>query len=162
MGLFSAAKDHAPNAALVSLSSCMGAQKNQMFDYIDSYDTNLHVPQTTRKRKENMSHTITHVNTKRIQAQDFEDDEARILQIDFAMNYSCEYQNEVQSVLWRRGSVMLFTAAVTYKDTCKTYLICSNSCDKGKNTIAVFLSTLYELTENDGQGHLHEIMWSAI
>ena len=53
--------------------------------------------------KENMGHKVTHVNTKRIQAQDFKDDktddEARILQMDFAMHYSCEYQNEVQSAL---------------------------------------------------------------
>ena len=147
------------------------------WEYEDKLGTNdvvrkilvCNVKEATAKKllmmlKENMRHTITHVNTKRIQAQDFEDDkiddEARILQIDFAMNYSCEYQNEVQSALWSRGSVMLFTAAVTYKDTCKTYLICSNSCDKGKNTIAVFLSTLYELIENDGHGPLHEIIWS--
>ena len=50
---------------------------------------------------------------------------------------------------------MLLTEAVTYKDTCKTY-----SCDKGKNTIAVFLSMLYELFENDGHGPLHETIWS--
>ena len=36
----------------------------------------------------------------------------RVLQMDFAMNYACEYQNEVQSALWSRESVMLFTAAV--------------------------------------------------
>ena len=60
--------------------------------------------------KENMGHTVTHVNTKRIQAKDFEDDktddEARIPQINFAMNYSCEYQNEVQSALWSSGYVV--------------------------------------------------------
>jgi len=114
--------------------------------------------------KHSMKQTIVHINTKRIQAQDFKDDkideEARILQIDFAMNYSCEYQNEVQSALWSRGSVMLFTAAVTYKTDCKTYLICSNSSDKGKNTIAVFLSTLYELIEDGSRDPQHEIIWS--
>ena len=47
--------------------------------------------------------TAVHINVKRIQAHDFEDDKktsfVRILQVDFAMNYSCEYQNEVQSAL---------------------------------------------------------------
>ena len=52
---------------------------------------------------------VKHVHMKRIQAQCFEDDKSndnsRVLRVDFAMNYSCEYQNEVQSALWGRASV---------------------------------------------------------
>ena len=47
--------------------------------------------------------TGNHVSAKRIQAQALQDDtndpNARVLQIDFAMAYQCEYQNEVQSAL---------------------------------------------------------------
>ena len=43
---------------------------------------------------------IIHVNIKHIQSADeFENDNSktkRILHIDFAINYSCEYQNKVQ------------------------------------------------------------------
>ena len=62
----------------------------------------------------------------------------------FAMSYSCEYQAEIQSALWSRASVTLFTAAVFYKDTTKTYLICSNTNDKGKDTVYTFVNRLYE------------------
>ena len=40
--------------------------------------------------------TLQHINVKRIQASEFESDKfkesTRVLQVDFAMNYSCEYQ----------------------------------------------------------------------
>ena len=62
-----------------------------------------------------------------------------VLQIEFEMIYSCEYQNEIQSDLWSLRNVMLFTAALTYKSVCKTFLIVSDSHDKGKDTIGVFV-----------------------
>lgn len=59
---------------------------------------------------------MAHVNTKRVQHAEFEKDkidpESRIIQIDFAMSFSCEYQNEVQRALLSRATVLLFTAAV--------------------------------------------------
>ena len=58
------------------------------------------------------------------------------------MNYFCEYQNGIQSVFWNRQSVMLFTAAMTYKSLCKTYLVVSDSHDEGKDNVAVFLDFL--------------------
>ncbi len=83
---------------------------------------------------------LTHINTKRIQAQEFEKDKkrenARVLQIDFAMNYSCEYQTKIQSALWSRASVTLSTAAAITKDSCQSFLICSDTKDKDKDTIA--------------------------
>ena len=52
-----------------------------------------------------------HTRVKRIQSDAFESlkEANRILQIDFAMAYSCEYQDEIQSALWSRASVTLFT-----------------------------------------------------
>ena len=44
-----------------------------------------------------------HIGLKRVQAEEFAKDKnneaVRILQMDFAMNFSCEYQNEVQRAL---------------------------------------------------------------
>ena len=89
---------------------------------------------------------LTHVNIKRIHSlqlqEDLQNPEACVLQIDFAMSYSCEYQNEIQSAIWSHESVMLFTAAMTYKAECKTFLILSDSRDKGKDTPAVFIDFL--------------------
>ena len=93
------------------------------------------------------NNVLTHVNIKQIQSLQFQEDlqnpEAHVLQIDFSMSYSCEYQNEIQSVLWSHESVMSFTAAMTYKAECKTFLIVSDSRDKGKDTVTVFIDFLY-------------------
>ena len=56
-----------------------------------------------------------HVRIKQIIHDNFEQDKkdskCHLLQVDFAMAYSCEYQNEVQSALWSHQTVNLFTAA---------------------------------------------------
>ena len=91
---------------------------------------------------------VRHINIKRIQAEEFQEDQStpnvRILQMDFAMNYSCEYQEEVQSAPWSRASVTLFTAAAMNDGKCKTFLICSDTKEKTKDTIAVFVDHLCE------------------
>ena len=63
-----------------------------------------------------------HTRVKRIQSDAFEKlkETNRILEIDFAITYSCEYQDEIPSALWSRANVTLFTAAVFYKETTKT------------------------------------------
>jgi len=70
------------------------------------------------------------VNNKRIQAAAFNDDKAnvdkRVLHMDFAMSYSCEYQNEVQSALWSRANVTLLTATITENGQTRSLLICSD------------------------------------
>ena len=81
-----------------------------------------------------------------------------MLQIDFAMSYSCEYQNEIQSAVWSHESVMLFTAAMTYKAECKTFLILSDSRDKGKDTVAVFIDFLYN--HFGATDAMEDIIWS--
>ena len=57
------------------------------------------------------------VRVKRIQEAELESDKktARVVQIDFAMAYQCEYQDEVQSALWSRQSVTLVTVAVFHQ-----------------------------------------------
>ena len=93
-----------------------------------------------------------HVRVKRIQSAQFEEDKekSRVLQVDFAMAYSCEYQDEVQSALWSRSSVQLFTAALFVKGECKTYLICSDTHNKGKDAVFTFINELYEHFDSSG------------
>ena len=86
-----------------------------------------------------------HVRVKHIQAQSLESCKQdktviTIIQMDFAMAYSCEYQNEVQSALWNRSSVTLFTVAIFKDDECDTYLIVSDT--KGKSSIYTFVRYL--------------------
>ena len=47
------------------------------------------------------------------------------------MAYSSDYQNEVQSALWSRKCINLFTAALY-----------SKSQDKGKNSVFTFINAL--------------------
>ncbi len=105
---------------------------------------------------------LIHINTKRIQAQEFEKDKkrenARVLQIDFAMNYSCECQTEIQSALWSRASVTLFTAAAITKDSGQSFLICSDT--KDKDTIAAFIFALHENHLFPSDQVDEEIIWS--
>lgn len=108
---------------------------------------------------------MNHVNLKRIQADEFQKDKlsnnVRILQVDFAMSFSCEYQNEVQSALWSRTSVLLFTAASFYKGNCQTYLICSDATSKDKDTVFVFLNVLFDLIHTEREDlPSAEIIWS--
>ena len=52
------------------------------------------------------------------------------------MGYSCEYQNEIQSALWSRNSINLFTAAL-YSNNLpgKSFLLITDCKDKGKNSV---------------------------
>ena len=50
----------------------------------------------------------------------FTSDTRNILQVDFAMG--CETVGQVMSALWNRRTVQLFTAAVWYKETVKTFI----------------------------------------
>lgn len=109
---------------------------------------------------------MAHVNTKRIQQQEFENDKksktTRILQVDFAMSFGCEFQNEVQSALWARSSVLYFTAATFFDGKCKTYMICSDASDKGKDTVFALLDILYdEIVRESGSSQPDlEVIWS--
>ncbi|KAK6177166.1 hypothetical protein SNE40_015323 [Patella caerulea] len=68
-----------------------------------------------------------HVRIKMIQSESFDEEreitDGSVLQMDFAMAYSCEYQDESQSALWGRKNVNLFTMALFDKhDTCRSFL----------------------------------------
>lgn len=67
---------------------------------------------------------LNHINIKRIQSTEFEKDTnepnvTHVPQIDFVINYFCEYQNEVQSALWSRSCVLSFTAATVVNGDCQ-------------------------------------------
>lgn len=90
---------------------------------------------------------VNHVNTKRIQQQDFKKDQntinVRSVNFDFAMNFSVEGQSEVQSALWSRASIVLFTVVENFNRESKKYIICSDNTTKDKNAIFAFIETLY-------------------
>ena len=114
--------------------------------------------------KNEMKKILSHVNTKRIQAAEFNQDKAdplkQVLQIDYAMAYTCEYQDEVQSALWGRGSVNLFTVALSHNGNTKTFLFCTNYKNKDKFSNRVFLEYLYKHEIPTDETVSQEIIWS--
>ena len=70
-----------------------------------------------------------HVQVKRIQESRFNflkaESDIGITQMDFAMAYSCKYQNEIQSALWSRASINLFTLArfANQQVTCHLFVL---------------------------------------
>ncbi|KAK3770821.1 hypothetical protein RRG08_036422 [Elysia crispata] len=92
---------------------------------------------------------LEHVRVKRIQSDSFEKDKANprvtVCHCDFAMAYSCSYQDEIQSALWSRASVNLFTVALYQRDLpCRSLLFATNHNDKGKNAVLTFLRKVVE------------------
>ena len=67
------------------------------------------------------------------------------MQIDFAMAYQCEYQDEVQSALWSRQSVTLVTVAVFHQSwpdkVSSSVLIPKN---KDKTSMLAFMLEFYD------------------
>ncbi|KAF8793879.1 hypothetical protein HNY73_001911 [Argiope bruennichi] len=99
---------------------------------------------------ENFQSFKQHVKIKRIQAAAFQSDIKQsntvVLQVDFAMSYSCEWQSEIQSALWSRENVTLFTAALFEKNhKTQSYLIVSDTKDKSKLSVSAFILKLLEI-----------------
>ena len=73
---------------------------------------------------------VTHVNVKKIQSKEFQLDKDGktkcVLQIDYAMVYQCEGQDETQSALWSRSSVNLFTCALTKDEKTRAMVMCAD------------------------------------
>ena len=86
------------------------------------------------------------VRVKRIQEAELESDKktARVVQIDFAMAYQCEYQDEVQSALWSRQSVTLVTVAVFHRGQTKSLVVCSDTKNKDKTSVLAFMLEFYD------------------
>ena len=76
------------------------------------------------------------------------------------MAYQCEYQNEVQSTLWTRGSVNLFTCALYHRSTTKPLVIFTNYKGKDKSAIGKFLDHFYENEIPEDESIKKEIIWS--
>ncbi|XP_048581390.1 uncharacterized protein LOC125561309 [Nematostella vectensis] len=93
---------------------------------------------------------LQHVFIKRTQSEYFEGklddvgpDEA-VIQVDFAENYSCKFQDEIQSAHWAQTNVTLFTVAIWTKPkdaerVCESHVIVSDELKHDKNAVAVFM-----------------------
>jgi len=93
---------------------------------------------------------LEHVFIQRKQSSYFEECKTQlksneaVVQVDFAENYSCQYQDEIQAAHWCQEQVTLFTVAIWAKDPndetiCSTHVIVSDDHSHEKRSIAVFI-----------------------
>ena len=94
-------------------------------------------------------YSLLHLKLKQQKTKTIPD--THVLQCDFFMAYSCEYQNEV--ALCSRNSKHLFTAALYSKEqSCKSFLLVTDSQDKGEHSVFTFIHKLsdhIEFQQND-------------
>ena len=113
--------------------------------------------------KQSFEDFVSHINVKRIQQKAFQDDltepNTRVLQIDYALAYQCEYQNEM-SALWSRESINLFTCVVFHQSITKTLLNCTNYKGKDKFANETFLEHLYGHEIPQDENVVKEVTWS--
>jgi hypothetical protein len=66
-----------------------------------------------------------------------------VIQIDFAENYSCEYQDEATAAHWLKSQVSLFTACIWQAPQApQSYVIASDNLQHEKTTVVANLVTL--------------------
>ncbi|CAH3184308.1 unnamed protein product, partial [Porites lobata] len=93
---------------------------------------------------------LEHVFVKRQQARIFKEkiehltEEEAVVQVDFAENFSCKYQGEVQSAHWSQDLVTKFTVAIWIKSgdknsCCESHVIVSDDLKHDKTSVAVFM-----------------------
>ena len=91
---------------------------------------------------------LAHCRIKRLQSKQYELDkelallensDVAVLQMDFAENYACIGQDEVQSAHWNQNQVTLFTTVITwFKGEVMSKVIVSNCMQHTKSSVMVF------------------------
>ena len=99
-----------------------------------------------------------HTSVKRIQAKGYEDDKSEaamknsdtaMLQVDFAENYTCTPQDEVQSAQSKQNQITLFTSVMWFRENTKCEAIISDHLKHDKTPIVVFMDQLFSLKNPD-------------
>ena len=96
---------------------------------------------------------LPHCHIKRLQAKQYEldkelastqDSKIAVLQMDFAENYTCVAQDEIQSAHWNQSQVTLFTTVTWLKGEVMSKVIVSDCMQHTKTTVMVFLDEILE------------------
>ena len=103
------------------------------------------------KLQEKIPSFLQHVFVKRQQSSYFNEtlknlnEEECVIQVNFAENYSCSHQDEIQTAHWSQEQVTLFTVAVWTKPVdCsdlvrESYAHVSDDTDPDKKSVTAFL-----------------------
>ena len=99
---------------------------------------------------------LQHCHTKREQAAAYQsereaaasegkDTSHALIQVDFAENYTCVAQDEIQSAHWKQHQVSLFTAAVWHSGDIHSYVIASDNIVHSKETVIAYVDRLLDV-----------------
>ena len=104
--------------------------------------------------EDQMPYFLQHVYVKRQQSAFFDGKKANLtqsealVQVDFAENYTCKHQDEVQSAHWHQQQITLFTVAVWTNNgsetTCKSHVIVTDELSHEKKSVAVMMSHIID------------------
>lgn len=104
--------------------------------------------------QESLQKFKVHCFVKIIQERVFEEEKAQltegsaVVQIDFAENYACISQDEIQSAHWGHQQVTIFTAVAWIHNGCYSFAIVSNCLSHDKICVFVFLKKIVEWLRN--------------
>eukprot|EP00112_Aurelia_sp_Birch-Aquarium-sp1_P023526 Seg7039.2 transcript_id=Seg7039.2/GoldUCD/mRNA.D3Y31 product="hypothetical protein" protein_id=Seg7039.2/GoldUCD/D3Y31 len=96
---------------------------------------------------------LHHCHIKRQQAKSYQSDKElasnkdskiAVLQMDFAENYSCSAQDEVQSAHWNQNQVTLFTTVSWLKGKVVSHVIVSDFMEHTKTAVVIFLDEILQ------------------
>lgn len=99
-----------------------------------------------------------HSYVKRNQAQSYNNDRSdslspgcifALLQVDFAENYTCVSQDEIQSYHWVKPQVSLLTASLWFHQKQHACVIASDSLQHNKDTVVAYIDKLLQEIPKD-------------
>ena len=68
-----------------------------------------------------------------------------LIQVDFSKNYTCIFQDEVQSAHWSKKEVSLLTAAIWFHAKLQPTLLVSDNLDHSKENIIPYMGIIFEM-----------------
>ena len=83
-----------------------------------------------------------------------------VLQIDFAENFTCLAQDEVQSAYYNRTQITLFTSYLWFRDISRGIVAASDTRNHTKTEIVAFLSSIIQEFVDETQGIRKLSIWS--
>jgi hypothetical protein len=96
---------------------------------------------------------ITHHLTKRNQSamyllhkQERKRDEI-VIHFDFAENFTCSQQDQIQSAYYHQRQVSIFTSVIYDSQGTHCMVLCSDDCDHSKRTVVAYILELFEVSQ---------------
>nr|XP_023691643.1 uncharacterized protein LOC111856150 [Paramormyrops kingsleyae] len=65
-----------------------------------------------------------------------------LLQVDFAENFTCWWQDEIQTGHWHHGQVSMFTVALWYDGSLHPFVLASDNLTHSKDTIVAYMDCI--------------------